>query len=593
MRSLKVGLFQMNSVVGDLEGNAARIRHHLESPVAKSLDIAAFPELAITGYPPEDLLLKPTFLEKNRQVLSTLFDVAPELLVIVGFVEQADDIYNAAAIIYRGRLVGIQRKQYLPNYGVFDENRYFQSGSSNTLVRYRNTTIGVNICEDIWYPKGPLYHQALDGDAEVIVNLSASPFHAGKREVRESMLKTRAADNGTYIVYTNLVGGQDELVFDGQSLVISPEGEIECRGRAFAEDVVVTEIDVDRVFGVRLHDPRRRKEKLSRVYGADWGSFPMTMVDLDAMNGTPSPPPQKPRRLERGPLNTPLSDVEEVYEALVMGVRDYVAKNRLTDVLVGISGGVDSALVAAIACDALGPARVHGVFMPSVYTSAESREDATALSAALGFPLETIPIKELCDSFASALAPSFGDRHAKDPEGDTTDENLQPRIRGMLLMALSNKFGHLVLTTGNKSEMGVGYMTLYGDMAGGFAVLKDVPKTEVYALCRLRNSRGPGAIPERILEKAPTAELRPDQRDTDSLPSYDILDPIMAAYVEEDLGYEEIVGRGFDPADVARVIRLVDRSEYKRRQSPPGVKISLRAFGKDWRLPMTNRFKGV
>ncbi len=592
MRSLRVGLFQMNSVVGDLEGNAERIRRHLDSPLARSLDIAAFPELAITGYPPEDLLLKPTFLEKNRQLLSTLLDVAPEVLVIVGFVERADDIYNAAALLYRGRVVGVQRKQYLPNYGVFDENRYFQSGSSNTLVRYRNTTIGVNICEDIWYPKGPLYHQALDGDAEVIVNLSASPFHAGKREVRESMLKTRAADNGTYIVYTNLVGGQDELVFDGQSLVISPEGEIECRGKAFAEDVVVTEIDVDRVFGVRLHDPRRRKEKLSRVYGADWGSFPMERIDLDALDGT-SPSNQTPRRLERGPLNTPLSEVEEVYEALVMGVRDYVGKNRLSDVLVGISGGVDSALVAALACDALGPSRVHGVFMPSVYTSVESREDAAALSRALGFPLETIPIKELCDSFASALAPSFGAAPPVHPEDDTTDENLQPRIRGMLLMALSNKFGHLVLTTGNKSEMGVGYMTLYGDMAGGFAVLKDVPKTLVYALCRLRNSRGPGAIPSRILEKAPTAELRPDQRDTDSLPPYEILDPIMAAYVEEDLGYEEIVGRGFSPADVARVIRLVDRSEYKRRQSPPGVKISLRAFGKDWRLPMTNRFKGV
>jgi len=589
MRSLRVGLFQMNSVVGDLEGNTERIRRQLESPAARTLDIAAFPELAITGYPPEDLLLKPTFLDKNRQVLARLFDVAPEILVIVGFVEQADDIYNAAAILYGGRIVGIQRKQYLPNYGVFDENRYFQSGSSNTLVRYRNTTIGVNICEDIWYPKGPLYHQALDGDAEVIVNLSASPFHAGKREVRESMLKTRAADNGTYILYTNLVGGQDELVFDGQSLVIGPEGEIECRGKAFAEDLVVTEIDVDRVFGVRLHDPRRRKEKLARLYGGDWGSFPRTMVTLD---GSGDSFPTNPRPLERGPLNSPFSDVEEVYEALVMGVRDYVGKNGLTDVLIGISGGIDSALVAAIASDALGPARVHGVFMPSVYTSLESREDAEALARALGFPLETIPIDTLRDGFAEALAPFFvTPSGASSP--DTTEENLQPRIRGMLLMALSNKFGHLVLTTGNKSEMGVGYMTLYGDMAGGFAVLKDVPKTEVYALCRLRNARGPGEIPQRILEKKPTAELRPNQFDTDSLPPYETLDPIMAAYVEEDLGYEEIVGRGFAPEDVARVIRLVDKSEYKRRQSPPGVKISLRAFGKDWRVPMTNRFKGV
>ena len=585
MRSLRVGLFQINSVVGDLEGNTEKIRHHLKSAAARTLDVASFPELAITGYPPEDLLLKPTFLERNRKALSDLIHVAPEILVIVGFVEQADDIYNSAAMIYGGRIVGIQRKQYLPNYGVFDENRYFQSGNSNTLIRYRNMTIGVNICEDIWYPKGPLYHQTLDGDAEVIINLSASPFHAGKREVRESMLKTRAADNGTYIVYTNLVGGQDELVFDGQSLVLGPEGEIECRGKAFVEDVVITEIDADRVFGVRLHDPRRRKEKLTRVYGGEWGSSPMTTVTLDG-DGPASP--EVPRPLQRGQLTEPLSSVREIYEALVLGVKDYVGKNNLTDVLIGISGGVDSALVAAVACDALGASHVHGLFMPSVFTSEESREDAQALSLALGFSLETIPIDTLMKEFLERLSPLFGKRAP-----DTTEENLQPRIRGMLLMALSNKFGHLVLTTGNKSEMSVGYMTLYGDMAGGFAVLKDVPKTVVYELCQLRNHLRPGLVPERILTKKPTAELKENQYDTDSLPPYEILDPIMEAYVEEDLGYDEIVGRGFLPEDVARVIRLIDRSEYKRRQSPPGVKISMRAFGKDWRLPMTNRFKGV
>jgi NAD+ synthase (glutamine-hydrolysing) len=586
VRSLRVGLFQINAVVGDLEGNTEKIRHHLKSSVDRKLDIAAFPELAITGYPPEDLLLKPTFLARNQKALSELTAIAPATLVIVGFVEQADDIYNAAAMLYGGRVVGIQRKQYLPNYGVFDENRYFQSGASNTIVRFRNATIGVNICEDIWYPKGPLYHQTLDGDAEVIINLSASPFHAGKREVRESMLKTRAADNGAYIVYTNLVGGQDELVFDGQSLVIGPEGEIESRGRAFQEDVVVTEIDVDRVFGVRLHDPRRRKEKLTRLYGGDWGSIPMTKVDLDAESSPVAPEP--PRPLVRGAVTQLLSPVEEIYEALVMGVRDYVGKNGLSDVLIGISGGIDSALVASVACDALGAGHVHGLFMPSVYTSEISGEDAHRLASSLGFDLETVPITPFCDGFLSALSPLF---RGKGP--DTTEENIQPRVRGILLMALSNKFNYLVLATGNKSEMSVGYMTLYGDMAGGFAVLKDVPKTIVYQLCQLKNTKNPGAIPDRIVLRKPTAELKENQFDTDSLPPYDILDPIMEAYVEEDLGYDEIVGRGFAPGDVARVLRLIDRSEYKRRQSPPGVKISMRAFGKDWRLPMTNRFKGI
>lgn len=576
----------MNAVVGDLEGNAEKIRHHLLSSAAKGLDIAAFPELAVTGYPPEDLLLKPTFLDRSRKSLDLLVTVAPEILVIVGFVERADDIYNSAALLYGGRIVGIQRKQYLPNYGVFDENRYFQSGGSNTLLKFRNATIGVNICEDIWYPKGPLYHQTLDGDAEVIINLSASPFHAGKREVREAMLKTRAADNGAYIVYTNLVGGQDELVFDGQSLVIGPEGEIESRGRAFQEDVLVTEIDVDRVFGIRLHDPRRRKEKLTRLYGGDWGALPRVLVDLDAARESASP--ELPRPLVRAPLQVPLSPIEEVYEALVMGVRDYVGKNGLTDVLIGISGGVDSALVAAVACDALGSSRVHGLFMPSVFTSGASREDAMALAKSLHFDLETLPITPSCDLFLSQLAPLF---RGKGP--DTTEENIQPRIRGILLMALSNKFNYLVLATGNKSEMSVGYMTLYGDMAGGFAVLKDVPKTVVYQLCALKNAKLPGAIPDRIIARRPTAELKEDQFDTDSLPPYDILDPIMKAYVEEDLGYDEIVGRGYGAEDVARVLRLIDRSEYKRRQSPPGVKISMRAFGKDWRLPMTNRFKGI
>ncbi len=588
MRKLKLGLGQMNPTVGDIDGNLSHIRDMIQHARSEHADIIAFPELALTGYPPEDLLLKPTFIEKNLKALYELVSFAPDILVMVGFVDKRDDIYNAAAVLYAGKIQGVYRKQYLPNYGVFDENRYFQEGTDSPVIHYRSMRIGINICEDIWYPKGPLYTQALLGDAECIVNLSASPFYAGKREVREGMLKTRAADNACYIAYVNMVGGQDELVFDGQSLVISPEGGIESRGKAFQEDFLFTEIDLDHVFRVRLHDPRRRKDKLSQTYGpTHWNPDSLSVWSIEETQRAGSPEKEK-TALRKSALSEPMGKMEEIYEALVLGVRDYVRKNQFRDVLIGLSGGIDSSIVAAVAADALGPEQVHGLFMPSMYTSKESYEDVLKLTSSLRIPLETIPIGPIFEQFLQCLSPLFEGR-----ERDTTEENLQSRIRGLLMMALSNKFHWLVLTTGNKSEMSVGYQTLYGDMAGGFAVLKDVPKTMVYDIADFLNIRRPDTIPDRIIDKAPTAELRPNQKDIDSLPPYEILDPIMESYVEDDQGFDEIIAKGFDPRTVSNVLRLIDKSEYKRRQSPPGVKITMRAFGKDWRVPITNRFKDI
>ena len=579
----------MNPTVGDISGNLAHIKDMIGHARSEQADLVAFPELALTGYPPEDLLLKPTFIDRNLKALEELVSFAPDLLVLVGFVDRQDDIYNAAAVLYGGKIIGIYRKQYLPNYGVFDENRYFQEGTESPVLEFRSVRIGINICEDIWYPKGPLYTQTLVGDAECIVNLSASPFHAGKREVREGMLKTRAADNACYIAYVNMVGGQDELVFDGQSLVIGPEGEIESRGKAFQEDFLITELDLDQVFRVRLHDPRRRKDKLSQ--SADrplWNGDKLVTWTVEETSPV-SPAASRDRKaLRKSPLLHPRGKMEEIHEALVLGVRDYVRKNQFQEVLIGLSGGIDSALVAAIATDALGPEQVHGLFMPSMYTSQESYEDVLKLSGNLRIPVETIPIGATFEHLLQILSPLFQERGR-----DTTEENLQSRIRGIMMMALSNKFHWLVLTTGNKSEMSVGYQTLYGDMAGGFAVLKDLPKTLVYDLADYLNEHRHGMIPDRIIEKAPTAELRPNQKDADSLPPYEILDPIMEAYVEDDKGFDEIVGNGFDPRTVSKVLRLIDQSEYKRRQSPPGIKLTMRAFGKDWRVPITNRFKDI
>jgi NAD+ synthase (glutamine-hydrolysing) len=575
MRALRIGLAQINPTVGDLPGNGQKILGYIGQARELGVDLVAFPELAITGYPPEDLLLKPDFIRANLDCLQQIVEEARSITAVVGFVDSADDIYNAAAIIHDGALAGVYHKMYLPNYGVFDENRYFQAGTDCPVFVLQGTTVGINICEDIWYPTGPSEVQALAGGAGVIVNISSSPYHAGKGLARERMLATRAADNVAIVAFCNLVGGQDELVFDGNSVVFDERGELVVRGKQFEEDLVVADLDVGSVFRQRLHDPRRRKEKLA----ADVGK--VSRIALPEVKSQGEKPPLPVRKMER------LEPLAEIYQALVLGTRDYVHKNGFQKVVIALSGGIDSSLTAAIAVDALGKENVVGVFMPSRYSSEESREDARRLAENLGIEFLVIPIDATFQAYLDMLAEPFAGM-----EPDVTEENIQARIRGNILMALSNKFGWLVLTTGNKSEVSTGYCTLYGDMAGGFAVIKDVPKTLVYQLAGHKNgSAGCEVIPRRVFEKAPTAELRPDQRDEDTLGPYATLDPILHAYVEEDKGLDEIVALGFDEATVRRVIGMVDRNEYKRRQAPPGVKITPRAFGKDRRLPITNQYK--
>ena len=575
MRTLRIGLAQINPTVGDLSGNVQKIMDYIGRARELGVDLVAFPELAITGYPPEDLLLKPDFIRANLDCLQQIAESTRSITAVVGFVDSADDIYNAAAIIYDGALAGVYHKMYLPNYGVFDENRYFQAGTDYPVFALQGTTIGVNICEDIWYPAGPGEVQALAGGAEVIVTISASPYHAGKGQSRERMLATRAADNVAMVAFCNLVGGQDELVFDGNSVIFDERGELVVRGQQFEEDLVVADLDVGSVFRQRLHDPRRRKEKLA----ADVGK--VSRIALPEVKSCGEKPPLPAKKMER------LEPLAEIYQALVLGTRDYVRKNGFQKVVIGLSGGIDSSLTAAIAVDALGKENVVGVFMPSRYSSEESREDAGKLAENLGIRFLVIPIDATFQAYLDMLAEPFAGM-----EPDVTEENVQARIRGNILMALSNKFGWLVLTTGNKSEVSAGYCTLYGDMAGGFAVIKDVPKTLVYQLAGHKNgSAGREVIPRRVFEKAPTAELRPDQRDEDTLGPYATLDPILHAYVEEDRGLDEIVALGFDEATVRRIIGMVDRNEYKRRQAPPGVKITPRAFGKDRRLPITNQYR--
>jgi NAD+ synthase (glutamine-hydrolysing) len=556
-----------------LAGNVKKMAEYLDEARARGAAIVVFPELAICGYPPEDLLLKPSFIHACRQGLDQLAAHCQGLAAIVGFPEEANELYNAAAILCEGKLLGTYRKQLLPNYGVFDEDRYFAASQGHLVLVAPHVRLGVSICEDIWYPNGPHEAQARLGHAEVLINISASPYHTGKSNSRERMLAVRALDNVAALAFCNLVGGQDELVFDGSSAVFDPAGKVLARGKQFAEDLVVADVDLDEVARRRLHDPRRRKGR--RPWQAGEVSVEEIVLPIRRENG---PPPLAGR-----PLSEPLSPVAEVYEALVLGTRDYVQKNGFERVVVGLSGGIDSSLVACIAVDALGADQVIGVSMPSRYSSDHSKADAAELAGRLGIRHLTIPIEPAFAAFAETLAPTFAGRSP-----DLAEENLQARIRGTLLMALSNKFGWLVLTTGNKSENSVGYTTLYGDMAGGFAVIKDVLKTLVYELARFRNGRS-AVIPENVFVKPPSAELRPDQQDTDSLPPYSELDPILRAYVEQDWSLPKMVGAGFDPGMIARVVKMVDRSEYKRRQAPPGVKITPRAFGKDRRLPITNR----
>ncbi|MBN1426259.1 NAD+ synthase [Candidatus Fermentibacteria bacterium] len=560
MPVVRVAIAQLNQTVGALEANVAAIQEYAAKGEAHGAQLMVCPELSIPGYPPEDLVLKPSFVAANRAALERVAANTGAMPILVGFVDREDGmLYDAAAVLQEGRIVAVYRKAMLPNYGVFDEKRYFTPGSEALVLESQAGRIGVTICEDIWLPHGPYLAESQAG-ACLIVNLSASPYHREKWKERQRLIAARARESQAALVYANLVGGQDELVFDGFSLVADGTGRILAQGRGFTEELMVVDIPLEEHRGAEEHSGVR--------------IVPLTL------------PPHPGEGMDQPRITIPSSPEEEVYEALVLATHDYVGKNGFSDAIIGLSGGIDSAVVASIAVDALSSRRVHCLFMPSEFTSRESYEDAEAVARNLGISLETIPIDDMLHAYCSSLARVFAGTKA-----DTTEENLQARIRGNLLMALSNKLGYLVLTTGNKSEMACGYATLYGDMAGGFAVIKDVLKTMVFRLVAYRNARQGGPwLPDRLLTKAPSAELRYDQKDSDSLPPYDVLDPILEAYVEQDLSIEAIVARGFPRDTVRRVARLVDRAEYKRRQAPPGVKITAKAFGRDRRLPITNRF---
>jgi NAD+ synthase (glutamine-hydrolysing) len=563
---------QLNTVVGDLEGNAQRVRAAYEAAVADGCDLAVFPELCVTGYPPEDLVLKPGFVADNLAVLDKLAAATGSCAAVIGFVDADRDLRNAAAVCAGGRVVGRYHKRLLPNYAVFDEARTFTPGIAPlSLFSIAGVKVGVSICEDVWGPAGPIAEQAAGG-AELVVNLNASPYYRNRHVERERMVATRAEDGHCTIVYVNQIGGQDELVFDGGSFVVDDHGDVVARLPQFTEALAVVDLEVRPTFRTRVLDPRGRTSSPS-----------LPVVDV-----TPSRV-DLPRGEWRSPtIVPPLDEVAEVYEALVVATRDYVTKNGFNDVVLGLSGGIDSSLVTCIAVEALGAEHVHTVAMPSRYSSEHSRTDADALADALGIDHRVASIEEVHAAFRSMLEPSIGE-----PVG-LTDENLQPRIRGTFLMALSNANpGWLVLTTGNKSELAVGYSTLYGDTAGGFAVIKDVPKTLVYDLCRhVNHAAGREVVPESVITKPPSAELRPDQRDDQSLPPYEVLDPLLEAYVERDLTRSDLVAAGFDEALVTRITRLIDVAEYKRRQNPPGPRITPKAFGKDRRIPITNRYDG-
>ncbi len=594
---MRLALCQLNATVGDIAGNAERIRTGMREAVGAGADLVLFPELALTGYPPEDLLLKEHFLADAAAAMQELAMEARAIVAIVGFPERADDVYNAAAVLAGGEVHAIYRKVYLPNYGVFDEQRYFQAGQAGAVLDLDGQRLGLTVCEDIWEPGPPASEEALAG-ATLIVNISASPYHAGKGSERERMFAQRARDNLACVAFCGLVGAQDELVFDGHSCVIDHTGRTIARAAQFREQLLVCDVDLEAASAARLRDPShrpaaRRARRQATLLGAITAPAPVSVPSRTSAAGP----------VALNTLAEPLAPVEaEVYAALALGLRDYVEKNGFRHVVLGLSGGIDSALVACLAADALGPERVSTAIMPSPYSSTETQADARALARALGTRIHELAIQRVMHSYEHALEREFA---GHDP--DLTEENLQARIRGNLLMALSNKFGWLVLATGNKSEMSVGYTTLYGDLAGGFAVIKDVPKTLVYRLCEWRNSPAgataarlnstglEGAaspIPASILERAPSAELRHDQRDEDSLPPYELLDRILEGYVELDQSRELLIAQGLAEADVDRTIRLVDLAEYKRRQAPPGIKITSRAFGRDRRMPITNRYRG-
>ena len=594
-RTFRLALAQINPTVGDIPGNTVKILEYLERAREAQADLVAFPEMATTGYPPEDLLYRKSFLTENVVTMEQIAASSDDMAVVLGFVnvlyleppspEIADagdarpQITNAAALCHNGKLVDIYHKIYLPNYGVFDEQRYFKKGSICPVYRVGGVLIGVNICEDIWYPVGPTTVQCQTG-AELIVNINASPFHAGKRAFREDMIAQRASDHGLTVAYVNTVGGQDELVFDGGSIVYDAGGNLLARAPTFEENLLVVDLEFPHDIPNPKHEPTGAFASVLSSVGE-----PKTLSVSDTVPGNRSALNGRSKPAE---INGP----EEIYRALVMGTGDYLRKSGFSKALIALSGGIDSALTAAIAVDALGKENVVGITMPSRYSSDGSINDSESLANNLGMELWNVPIEQAHQAFTDMLKDRF-----ENTDANVAEENVQARVRGNVLMTVSNKFGWIVLTTGNKSEMAMGYATLYGDMAGGFAVLKDVPKTTVYELCRWRNQEGQAfgtinnIIPIEIIEKPPSAELRAEQLDSDSLPEYEILDPIVEAYVEDDLSYQDMVAKGFEPTIIRQVITAVDRNEYKRRQAPPGVKITHRAFGKDRRLPIVNRYR--
>lgn len=571
---LRIGLAQINTIVGDFEYNYEKIVKYIKKAQSVGCDIIAFPELALCGYPPEDLVFKHEFISLNEFYIRKIASASKNIISIVGFIHSDTDIYNSAAVICDGKIIGIYNKIFLPNYGVFDEERYFSKGKNALVFTINdNVSLSVSICEDMWYPEGPGFQSALAG-ADVIVNINASPFHYKKWQLREKLISVRAQDYNTAIAYCNLVGGQDEIVFDGHSLIVDQNGNTIARGKYFEEDLIVQDLNINCIKTKKLHDPRwKKKENFAPI-------FETTHIKT-SFNFSKKQP------LKKQTIQKPPTVEEEVFKALVTGLRDYCFKNNFKKTVIGLSGGIDSSLAAVVAVEALGNDNVAGVFMPSPFTSKQSEEDAYLLAQNLNIEITTIPITNIFDVYLNELKPVF-----KGLPANTTEENIQARIRGNILMALSNKFGWLVVTTGNKSEMSTGYATLYGDMAGGFAILKDVPKTMVYKLSQYYNKiKGNDIIPISVLEKAPTAELKPDQKDQDTLPPYEILDIIIKAYVEDDLSYHDILKLGIDEEIVKKALKMIDVNEYKRRQAPPGVKITPRAFGKDRRIPITNHFR--
>ncbi|MFL2645316.1 MAG: NAD+ synthase [Dehalococcoidia bacterium] len=553
-RNIKLGLVQFNPVVGDVFGNVERMCQIIDEAKVHGVDLLAFPELSVTGYPPEDLLYQESFIQSNLEAIKRILKVTDNICVIVGFVDKQESLFNASCVIKNQKVLGIYHKQILPNYGVFDEQRYFVEGQSEFVFTINDVCVATNICEDIWFPEGPTKNQK-DQGAEFIININASPYHTEKKIMRETELASRAKENDVPIAYINMVGGQDELVFDGNSFIVNNNGNVIARGSSLNEELIITDL-VFEDLGMSISEP-------SQIYTINDSSTSGEIRDVIEMDG-----------------------IQEIYSALVMGTRDYVRKSGFSKVLLGLSGGIDSALTAVIASDALGNSNVTAVTMPSRHSSKGSVEDSEILARNIGIDLLNIPIEQAHAAFENLLHPLF-----LGTKENLAEENVQSRIRGNILMTISNKFGWLVLSTGNKSEMSMGYATLYGDMAGGFCTIKDIPKTLVYKLCEWKNATiGFDAIPRAIIEKAPSAELRPDQLDQDSLPPYEILDDIIELYLEKGLTYSQLLNKGFSKIHVEQIISSIHRNEYKRYQAPPGVKITSRAFGKDWRMPIVSKF---